>query len=354
MHLSKPKLTAQDKIFFAKHLAMFLKAGIPLDEALESLAGKERKSAAGRIVRNVKMKIENGQPLYAALADEPKSFDPLYVSMVKIGEVSATLEKSLEYIAQKLDREYALRKKVRSMFYYPATVIFAAVAVGIFVSFFVLPKLGDMFRSFDVQLPLATRILLFLAESMKKYGLALLFVFLGIIIVSHFLVSVWPACRELWHKIKLKLPITGKILASAALSSLFRNLGVMLQSGLALEYALQTEVDILENLVIKKSVLKLKNAVSEGRKMSEEMDRFDESIFPKLTVRMISVGEASGKLEESFIYLADYFEDETETRSKNAAAVLEPALLVFIALLVGFVAIAVILPMYSLTGSIHR
>jgi len=351
---SSVKLKYLEKLFFTKQLAMFLKAGIPLSEALRSLSEEGKINPVSRVAKSVQSQVENGQPLHKALAKESRSFDLFFISMVEIGEVSGTLEKSLDFLANKISRESELRKKIKSMLYYPAVVLSASFAVGIFVSFFILPKLGKMFQSFDVKLPLATRVLIFLADIVKNYGLFIAIFFFLLVILFRFFLSVWPSFKFLWHKTKLRLPVAGKVIASIALSALFRNLGVMLSSGLSLEYALRVESETAENLVIREVASQLRKNISQGKRIGESLKLLDNSIFPLFVSRIISVGEISGKLEESFTYLADFFEDETEVKAKNAAAFLEPVLLLIVGIIVCFVALAVVLPIYSLTGSIHQ
>ena len=350
----KNRLTLLEKVFFVKHLSMFLKAGIPLPEALASLAEEKEAGLVGKVARSVRRQIENGQSLSRALSLNSRSFDLFFVSMTEIGEVSGTLEKSLDFLATKLSREDALRKKIQAILYYPAVVVTIACAIGAFISFFVLPKLGDMFKSFDVQLPLITRILLFLADVSKKYGVVFLVTIILLLISFNLAVRFWTPFRFLWHKIKFRIPFFGGVVSASELSAFFRNIGIMLSSGLSIEYALRTEAEVAENLVIKKAAKELHLAVTQGKSLGEVFPQLDKQVFPPLVARMVLVGEASGRLEESFLYLADFFEDETGSRAQRAAVILEPLLLVFIGLVVAFVALAVILPIYSLTGSIHQ
>jgi type IV pilus assembly protein PilC len=347
------KLTYLEKIFFTKQLAMFLKAGIPLDEALKSLSEEEKANSVSRVAKSIQSQVENGQTLSKALASEPRSFNLFFVSMVEIGEVSGTLEKSLDFLAGKLLREAELRKKIQAMLYYPAVVLAAAFVVGGFVSFFVLPKLGKMFQSFNVKLPIATRILIFLSDFIKNYGFFVVLALLSLVVIFLILLSIWPKFKFLWHKTKLSLPIFGKVIADVALSAFFRNLAVMLSSGLTLEYALRIESETAENLVVKLIAAQLEKNISQGQRIGDSLKNIGDSIFPLFVSRIISVGEVSGKLEESFSYLADFFEDETEVKAKNAVAIFEPLVIVLIAMVVGFVALAVVMPIYSLTGSIH-
>lgn len=342
-----------EKLFFAKHLSTLLKGGIPLAESLKLLS-EQQEGKIGSVAGGILKSVENGQSLAAALGKHPREFGSFYVSLVEVGEVSGTLEKSLEFLASKLEREEALRKKVQTMLFYPAIVLSISAAVGGFVSFFVLPKLASMFSSFDVELPLATRILLAFSNFVKSYGLVVVVALVAIFIMLVFLVKTFSFIKFLWHRLKFSFPFIGKVQKKAAFSSLFRDLGVMLKSGLPLEYALRTESEIVENLVIRKKVKKIHEAVSRGRTVGSELTSQEYQLFPSLVPRMISVGENAGRLEETFLYLADFFEDETDVAAKNGAAILEPLLLVFISLVAGFVALAVILPIYTLTGSIHQ
>jgi len=342
-----------EKLFFAKHLATLLKGGISLPEALQLLSEQQGKNIAP-VAAAVLVSVENGQPLHAALAKHPKEFDPFYVSLVEVGEVSGTLEKSLDFLALKLSKEEALRKKVTTMLMYPSIVLAASLMVGGFVSFFVLPKLSGIFSSFDVQLPLATRMLLAFTGFIKSYGVVLVVALVAVSAAAQTLVAFSQGAKLLWHRAKFAIPFVGKVSKNAAFASLFRDLGVMLQSGLPLEYALRTESAVAENMVIRKKMQSLRGSVSRGKSVGEELKSEQYNLFPALVSRMISVGESSGKLEETFFYLADFFEEETDAAAKTGTALLEPLLLVFIALVAGFVAMAVILPIYTLTGSIHN
>lgn len=342
-----------DRLFFAKHLSTLLRGGISLGEALRLMAERKDKSI-GALAGKILASIENGQALAAALAKYPKEFGAFFCSLVEIGESSGSLEKSLDFLAEKLAREEALRKKVKAMMLYPSIVLSVSAVVGAFVSFFVLPKLAGIFGAFEVELPLATRILLAIAVFVKKYGLFVLVGGAAFFSLVRLVVGIFAPAKLLWHKMKFKIPFVGKVAKSAALSSLFRDLGVMVQSGLPLEYALRVESEVAENIAIREIMRALHRAVSHGSSLGKELAGEKYAFFPALVSRMIFVGENSGKLEDTFFYLADFFEDETDAAAKNGSALLEPVLLLFIGVIAGFVALAVILPIYSLTGSIQR
>jgi type IV pilus assembly protein PilC len=342
-----------DKVFFTKHLSMFLRSGIPMNEALAALSEERKGGAMSRIAQSIQAEVENGQTLSKALAKNPGSFDIFYVSIVEIGEISGTLEKSLDYLAGKLSREEKLRKKIKGMLYYPAVVVASSVAVSGFISFFVLPRLGGMFESFDVKLPLPTRILLFVANGIKNHGIMAVVVFFVLAFLTRFFVMISPNFKLVWHRIKFRVPIFGRVIKNATLSAFFRNLGIMLSSGLTIESALINESNMSENLVMRRAADNLARSIAQGQNIGESVSKDEEGIFSPLCARMIRAGEVSGELEESLIYLADFFEDEAQTQAKNAAVIFEPILMLVIAAIVGFIAISIILPIYSLTGSIH-
>jgi type II secretory pathway component PulF len=343
----------QDRLFFSKHLATLLKGGIPLAEALRLMA-ENKEGKIGEMSASVLRSVENGQALSASFKKHPKEFGTFFSSLVEIGEASGTLEKSLDFLAEKISREEGLRKKIKAMLFYPSVVLSVSLVVGGFISFFVLPKLSKIFDAFDVELPLATRMLLWLADFVKNFGVLVVVVLVVFFFSIQFAISFSKGARFWWDRFKFALPFVGRVSRSVSLSSTFRDLGVMVESGLPLEHALRVESEVADNQVIKKMIGSLHGAVSRGETLGKELSKKEYWIFPSLVSRMISVGESSGKLEETFYYLADFFEDETDAAAKNGTAIMEPLLLLIIGLIAGFVALAVILPIYSLTGSINR
>lgn len=342
-----------DKLFSTKHLAVMLKSGIPLSEALETLKDQAKSSAFKKILADVLTSTQQGKSLEKALSKYPEVFDPLYLSLIKIGERSGNLEKNLEHLARQLEKEHNFRKKVQSAMLYPLLVLAATVCLGGGISLFILPKLVEFFESLEVELPLTTRVLLFIARVMKTHGIIIfggvfVFLFLGSLVVR--LRSVRPH----WHRFLLHLPIFGPFLKSSHLSSFCRNLGIMLESGIPIAEALEISAEAIGNEVFRADVKKIGQAVEKGRGIEEALERGQFFEFPSLLAKMIGVGEKTGHLEENLLYLGDFFEEEVDSMSKNFANILEPVLLLGIGLVVGFVALAIISPIYQLTGSIRR
>lgn len=338
---------------FTKHLSVMVKSGITVAESLRSLMEQTKPSSMKRILKGVLADVENGDTLAQSLAKYPQTFSVFYVNLVAIGEESGVLQENLDFLSHQLSKEYALRKKVQSIILYPAIVLTAAFVMSALVSVFVLPKLVSLFESFDVTLPLATRILLSVSRLMQSHGML---IFGGIVvgIIGIRLALFIPKFRKFFHWLLLSTPLLGIFLRNMHLSSLCRNIGMMLRAGLSITRALEVEYKATSNLIFKEYIERLQVSVARGGTISGELSTGDFDKIPSLVAKMIDVGERTGKLDESFLYLGDFFEEEIDDTSKNFSAILEPLLLLFIGLVVAFVALAIISPIYSLTGSVQR
>jgi type IV pilus assembly protein PilC len=338
-------------ISFTKHLATLTKAGVPIAESLASLAEQPWSSAFKSAIKDILRNINNGQSLAKSLGAHPKIFNQYYISFIEIGEEAGTLEENLAYLSEQLYKDSSSRKRVETAMLYPAIVLTTAFLIGGSISLFILPKLVDFFASFEMELPLATRLLLSFANLMKTSGPL---IFLGIFLIIaffSFLFSQTPF-KSLWGAILLKLPIVGRVNANLQLIRFSRNLGTLLKSGVPIVRALDVTEKTLSNSVYKRALSVAVGDVEKGKSLSDSISK--NKIFPSLITKMISVGEKSGKLDESLLYLADYYDDEMENFNKNLSIVIEPILLIFIGLIVGFIALAIISPIYQLTGSLGR
>lgn len=347
------KVTFLDKLLFTKHLSIMIKSGITISDALDSLASQTKSNKFNEVLTTVAKDIKNGQALAKSLQKHPKVFDNLYVSLIEVGEQSGTLEESLSYLATQLAKEYSLHKKIQGALLYPTIVIVSVILVGAGMSLFVLPKLTDLFTSLDVTLPLTTQILLFFSNLMKHHGVIIISSFVITIVFMRGFIKL-PIIRPKWDRLTLSFPIFGELLQNQQLSSLCRNLGIMLKSGLPLTRTLEIQYVATNNFVFKNYIKKLQDSVDKGKEMGTELDTGNYSKFSPIAVKMIAVGEKTGKLDEVFLYLGDFFEEEVDNIAKNLSVVLEPIILLAIGLIVGFVALAIISPIYELTGSIKK
>lgn len=340
-----------DKLLFTKHLAMMVKSGITLSESIDAIASQTPSNKFRVVLMKISEDIKNGNSFPQSLKKHPKVFSQFYVTLTEVGEESGTLDESLKYLADQLAKEYILAKKIQGALLYPTIVLVAVGLVGIGMSIFVLPQLANLFESLNVELPLPTKILLFFANVMKNYSV---FVIAGIIVffVLFRILIKLPSIRPKWDSLLLSFPIFGPLFQNKEMTSLCRNLGVMLKSGLPITKALEVEDIGTENLVFKGYVEAILKSVSKGKEIREELDQGNYIRFSPIAIKMIGVGEKTGKLDEALLYLGDFFEDEVDNTAKNLSVVLEPIILLVIGVIVGFVALAIISPIYELTGSI--
>ena len=342
-----------DKVSFTKHLSVMIKSGIVISEAVETLIPQTRNPYFKTILSTILSDIENGQPFSQSLARYPKVFDSLYISLVKVGEESGTLDENLIYLAQKLKKDYSLRKKIQSVMLYPTIVVTVAFGMGGYMSIFVLPQLINFFTSLNAKLPVTTQVLLWFAELMKNYGIVI-FAGLGVFLVLLQMLLRTSKVKPYWHRFLLRIPVFGQFIENVQMAAFCRNLGVMLQSGLTITSALDIAESGADNMVYKSYIGRIQNAVDRGKNIASELSTGGFSHFPMIAVKMIAVGEKTGKLDESLLYLGDYFEEEVDTTAKNFATIIEPIIFIVIGLIVAFLAFAIITPIYELMGSINK
>ena len=336
---------------FTKRLAVMLKSGVSIVEALETLKDQTQNPYFIKVIKGISKRVVTGESLEKSVGDYPRVFDKLFVHLVAVGERSGNLAENLEYLAAQFRKEYEFKSKIGSVMIYPSIVLVLAIAVGAGISLFVLPQLLDMFKSLDVQLPLATRALLWSANLMKYWGVL---IWSGVIvfIVAIKLLFKTKGLRLFWDRMKLKIPVIGDFLQQLEWAEISRNLAVMIKSGLTLNLALEVESQATANTWYRKCLLSWKNSVETGLPLSEEMKK--NKLVPGLVSKMIEVGEKTGELDKMLFYLAEFYEENSEDFSRNFQSVLEPAVLLLVALLVAFIALSIISPIYSLTGSVHR
>ena len=249
---------------------MKIKSGITVDESLSILSAQTKAGAFKNIIDEVYADIQNGKSLAKALGMHPKVFNTFYVSLVDVGEESGALDINLIYLASQLSKEYEFKKKVKGALMYPVIVLIAAFIVGISVSLFVLPKLIDLFKGFDVKLPLTTQLLLGFAAVMRDFGVYIGIGLIILIISLKFFVST-KALKPLWHRTLLAIPIFGKIIANSELANFTRSLGIMIRSGLPLTSALEIEINMSTNAVFHKYTITMLDSLTNGQSLSTEL-----------------------------------------------------------------------------------
>ncbi|MFA6467186.1 MAG: type II secretion system F family protein [Patescibacteria group bacterium] len=337
-----------EKVMLAKHLSVMIKAGMSIDGSLEVLQDNAS-PVMTRILSEMLTDVRKGNTLSSALKKHSKDFDLLFVNMVAAGEKGGNLAKNLELLAVQQQKSYELRGKIKAAAMYPSVVLLAIVALTAVVSKFVLPKIVNFFTSLNVQLPLSTRILITSADFFAKYWWVLVLAVVAIIVAWSVMLR-FTSTRLILHKFILRVPIIGKLVSNMNLALFCRTLSSLLNSGITIDQALQIVAQTMTSEVYRQQTVSIYHRVLKGNSLSDSIS--NKQYFPSIVSRMSRVGEESGNLSEVLDYLADYYELEVDTTTKNLATMLEPILLVSIGLVVGFVAMSIINPIYDLTNKI--
>ena len=342
------KISLLEKVMFAKHLSVMIKAGMGMDSALETIASNSKPLLKKRILAILE-DIKEGKSLGDSLKKYPKDFDNLFVNMISVGESGGTLAKNLEILSEEKRKSYELKNKIRAASIYPILIILSIFGLVMVVSIFVLPKIVKFFINLKVDLPLSTKILISVSGFMADNYIWILLGIIILIIVIKIMLKI-KATRFYLHSFILKIPILGKIIKNINIVLFTRTLGSLLNSGISIDKGLQIVTKTVTNDVYKKQSFLIYHSVLKGNSLTDSFK--EKKYFPVLVNKMAKVGERSGNLSETLDYLANFYEEEVDNATKNLSTILEPALLIFIGLVVGFVAMSIINPIYELTSKV--
>ena len=345
------RLSAQEKINFARHLAMVVRAGLPLFEGLRMLRRQQFSKTLTRVIDTLIEDVNGGRLLADSLARFPHLFGDFFTNIVRVGEASGTLADNLAYLAEEIKKSRELRGKVRSALIYPMVLLVATIGVVSFLTFFVFPKILPVLSGFDVQLPLTTRILIGFLDFMQAYGLVTLVALVALGIGSRLLVSRVRPLRKALHAALLALPVIGGLVKNVNIANFSRVLGLLLKSGVHIVEAITITSSTFTNLVYRDTFERSADAIRRGESLGTYFEKYPQ-VFPPLMSGIVTIGEGTGNLEDNLIYLSAHYTEETEESLRTMTALLEPVLLVGMGLLVGFVALSIILPIYSLSQGI--
>lgn len=342
-------ISLTDKTLLTKHMTVMLRSGLTITESVD-IAADQATGNMKKVLTDIRNGISSGKSFSAGLAKYPRVFSPLYVNIVDVGEKSGTLVESLEQLSVQLEKQNELRSKIFQALLYPVIVLFAVVLVGGGISVFVLPRLTSLFAVFQGEIPLATQVLLVIVDLLADYGF-FFFPALFVIFILFLIAIRIEAVKPIWHALLVRIPIVAPITKNVNLAQFSRNLGTLLKSGLPITQSLNIVANATANRAYQKKIRKVLKGIEQGKSMNAVMSKMD-TLFPKITTRMINIGEKSGKLDEVLLYLAEFYENEVDKSSKTLQTTLEPILLIVIGLVVGFVMIAIITPIYELTSTI--
>ena len=340
------KVSNRALVQFTTQLATLSEAGLPIVRALSILQGQLPPGPFQQVLAAVAEDVAGGTSLSDALAKHPKAFDRIYVNMVRAGEVGGVLDQILRRLASFLEKTQEIRDRIRGAMAYPIVVTIVAIAVLSIVFVLVIPKFEEIFRSFDIELPVPTEILIRTSGFVAGYWY----------LVFGLPVALWLGLREsfrrneafrrLCHKRTLRLPAVGKLVLKTLVARFARTFGTLISSGVPHLEALAIVKGSSGNLVVADAIDRIRASVREGEGLSRPMQ--DSGVFDDLVVNMVDVGEQTGELDRMLLKVADAYEAEVDQKLGIFFKVLEPALLVFMAVVVGFVVISLFLPLLKI------
>jgi type IV pilus assembly protein PilC len=347
-HLSRVPVI--QKILFVSHLKTMVKAGLSLIEALRILSEEIENKKLKQVIGQIKDGVEEGQQLSDVLAKYPKIFPSIYVSMIAAGETAGKMETALEQVSVQMKKSHELTSRIKGAMMYPAVIVAAMIGISIEVVVFILPKLLIMFKDFGAELPLPTKILMFITDFTLKYGLLELGILIVLIITAIWLIKK-PKIKKVVHATNLKLPIISLIIKKINLARFTLTLSSLLESTIPIIDATRISSEVLGNVIYKESLISVSESLKKGESLSEILRRFPK-IFPPMVTEMIMVGEKSGKTEDMLRELAEFYGNEVDTTMRNFTTIIEPIIILALGLAVAGIAVAVIMPMYSLAQNI--
>ena len=344
------KVSLKEKLFFGRNLKVMISAGISLPRALANLAGQTKSKKFKKTLSALSEEITEGENFSDCLAKHSDIFSEVFISMIKAGEESGTLEEVLEVLIRQMEKENELKSKIKGAMVYPSVIIAAMIIVGILMLILVIPKLAETFDQLGVELPFTTRMVIasgrFLANFWYLLPLAVFFIFF----LLRFVLKTRSG-KRLSDSILLKIPIASSLVKKTNSAYTARNLGSLITAGVSIVRALEITAATLPNVFYKEALLDASQKVKKGNKLSESLNEY-QNIYPSLVAQMLTVGEETGETSKMLEKLADFFEDEVTNIAKNLSSIIEPVLMLLIGGAIGFFAVSIFQPIYSIMDTI--
>ncbi len=346
------RLGSKDKIALFKYLAVMTDAGIPLEKALEAVHEQARSTVLHRVLHVMITDVTSGEFLSTAMRRMPGVFDGLQIGLVEAGENSGSLAASLFRISENIEKNRELKAKVQGALLYPFIVLLATGGITAYLMFFLLPQIAPLFASLKLDLPWTTRVVMAASQFfLADWGWALVLT-IGAIALFALLMRLVRPFHYAMHAASLYVPVFGQLSRKVQVAQMSRVLGVLTKSGITVVDALHVTADSLSNDVYRGVLKEVAAAVQEGDSIAPHLAAHP-SLFSPFIVQMINVGEETGKLDESFLFVSGFSEREVDDTTKTLTTILEPLLMLMIGTVVGFIAIAIITPIYDLTKGIN-
>jgi type IV pilus assembly protein PilC len=341
-----PKVKDKDIVIFTRQLATMIDAGLPLVQCLDILGSQTENKTLAKTVNQVRSDVESGATFADALKKHPKIFDALYCNMVAAGEAGGILDTILGRLAAFMEKFAKIKGQIKSAMIYPSVILFVAVAVVSLLLVIVVPMLANIFVEAKMQLPFPTRVVMAVSNFLKGWGgLAVLVAVIGFFVGIKQFRKTENGLRTT-DAIALKIPVAGSLIQRVAVAKFTRTLGTLLTSGVPILEGLLIVSRTAGNKVVEEAIVATRQSVSEGKTLAEPLGK--AKIFPAMVVSMISVGEATGALDNMLNKIADFYDDEVDSAVAALTSMLEPMLMIFLGVVVGFVIVAMYMPIFQM------
>ncbi len=348
-HLFESSISASDKIFLTKYLSLMLRIGSDLFKAVDILISDFDKESVRSFLFEVRDNLSKGQPFHVAFEKYPKYFSPVFVNLVRAGEVSGSLDKTFEKLSETLQKDQELSHEVRAALTYPILLVIVSVLIVFFISTFALPKIAKLFTDSGFEPPLFSKIVFAIGLFLNQYFLIILAVVIGLVVAFWLLMTQTVAFKKIFQRFIRKLPLIGPLLKKIALQRFAVTFASLLSSGLPILKSLEITANAVGDEELKESLIRIADeGIAKGLTIGEAFKK--EPAFPKIISNFVSISEKSGNLSGILFTISDFYEIEIKSSIKVLISFLEPILLLFIGIIVGTIALAVIVPVYQLVG----
>lgn len=337
-------------VMFSRQFATMIDAGIPILKSLDALETQAKNPVLREVIGAIRQDVKGGMSLADALSKHPQVFSKLYVNMVRAAELGGILDQILDRLAQFLEKELEIRQKIKSAMMYPVLVLIFSMVMVFALFTFVLPRFKEIFASMNVKMPAATQFLFNLSD----YAVAYWYIPPALVVGGFLFIKQYgknPKGRLQIDLVKLRLPIIGDLVLKMSISRFARTFGVLIASGVSMMRSLEIVAETAGNSVLAKAIDDARNAVREGQKLSAPLG--NSGLFPTMVTHMIDVGEETGRLSDMLVKVSDFYEKEVDATVKGLTSMIEPMLIIFLGVVVGFIAISVMTPIFTLVSSIN-
>lgn len=346
----KKKMKPKALVIFSRQFATMIDAGIPILRCLDILSSQTKDPALKPVLEQLTVDVKSGMALNEAMAKHPNVFNKLYVNMIRAAEVGGILDLILDRLAGFLEYESEIRGKIKSAMMYPVLVLCFSMLMLFVLFSFVLPKFKEIFTGMNVEMPPMTAALFSMGDFMQKSWYIIIIAAVGMFIG----IKQWgktPKGRYQLDYFKLKMPIVGELSLKMSIARFTRTFGTLINSGVPMMRSLEIVGETLGNLVLANAIDATRTSIREGQKLSAPL--IASGLFPTMVTHMIDVGEESGRLSEMLVKIGDFYDSEVEGTVKGLTSMIEPMLIIFLGVVVGFIAISVMTPIFKLVNSVN-